>query len=56
MTGMQKALKNAQSIMSKENEVYKIISQDCIDSIANSSTGDIRNAIINLHFSSLKGT
>lgn len=37
------------------SEIYKSPSPDVIDSIIISAQGDIRNALINLHFSSLKG-
>lgn len=36
-------------------EIYKSPSSDIIESIIVSAQGDIRNALINLHFSSLKG-
>lgn len=56
-TFLKKALKRVQGIMAQEElkNYYKPVSQDIVDTIGLSSQGDLRNAIINLHFSSLKG-
>lgn len=56
-TFLKKALKRVQEIMAmdKMKDFYKPVSQDIVDTINLSSQGDLRNAIINLHFSSLKG-
>lgn len=56
-TIMQKAMKRFCSLMRSPpySEIYKSPSQDIIESIIVSAQGDIRNALINLHFSSLKG-
>ncbi|KAL5278576.1 RAD17 family protein [Megaselia abdita] len=56
-TFLKKALKRVQSIMAQDKikDYYKPVSQDIVDTIGLSSQGDLRNAIINLHFSSLKG-
>lgn len=56
-TFLKKALKRVQGIMAQEKlrDYYKPVSQDIVDTIGLSSQGDLRNAIINLHFSSLKG-
>lgn len=54
---MQKAMKRFCNLMNSPSykDVYKSPSPDIIDSIIISAQGDIRNALINLHFSSLKG-
>ncbi|XP_065362925.1 cell cycle checkpoint protein RAD17 [Calliphora vicina] len=56
-TIMQKAMKRFCTLMRSPPhcEIYKSPSPDIIDSIIISAQGDIRNALINLHFSSLKG-
>ncbi|CAH0715609.1 unnamed protein product, partial [Brenthis ino] len=56
-TGLKTALKRATDIISKKyTSTYNIPSTDLIDSVVNSSGGDVRSAILNLHFASLKGT
>uniref|UniRef100_A0A1I8P3C9 AAA+ ATPase domain-containing protein n=1 Tax=Stomoxys calcitrans TaxID=35570 RepID=A0A1I8P3C9_STOCA len=56
-TLMQNAMKRFCTIMRKPpyNEMYRPPTTELIDSIILSAQGDIRNALINLHFSSLKG-
>ncbi|XP_037805815.1 cell cycle checkpoint protein RAD17 [Lucilia sericata] len=56
-TIMQKAMKRFCNLMRSPPhcEIYKSPPSDIIDSIVISAQGDIRNALINLHFSSLKG-
>ncbi|XP_067642018.1 cell cycle checkpoint protein RAD17 [Eurosta solidaginis] len=57
-TLLQKALKRCCNVM-KEPQIadnYSAPSQAIIDSIVYAAQGDIRNAIINLHFASLRGT
>lgn len=56
MTNMKSAMKRVTSLMNKRFvSLYSVPSQECIDSIINSSMGDIRSAINNLHFTFLKG-
>ncbi|CAH2096262.1 unnamed protein product [Euphydryas editha] len=56
-TGLKAALKRAVDIISKKYTfTYNIPTADLIESIVNSSGGDIRSAILNLHFASLKGS
>lgn len=54
-TLMQKAMKRFCSIiaMQTEKEMYKVPATVIIDSIVVSAQGDIRNALINLHFAAL---
>uniref|UniRef100_A0A1A9WCB6 AAA+ ATPase domain-containing protein n=1 Tax=Glossina brevipalpis TaxID=37001 RepID=A0A1A9WCB6_9MUSC len=56
-TLMQKAMKRFCSIMAKntEKEMYKVPDSAITDSIVVSAQGDIRNALINLHFAALNG-
>ena len=56
-TLMQKAMKRFCALMVQENvnALYKVPSHEVVESIVISAQGDIRNALINLHFSSLKG-
>ena len=56
-TIMQKAMKRFCSLMRSPSykDVYKSPSPNIVDSIIVSAQGDIRNALINLHFSSLIG-
>ncbi|KAL9878931.1 rad17 checkpoint clamp loader component isoform 2-T2 [Glossina fuscipes fuscipes] len=56
-TLMQKAMKRFCSIiaMQTEKEMYKVPATVIIDSIVVSAQGDIRNALINLHFAALNG-
>lgn len=56
VTGLKAALKRAVDIISKKyTSTYNIPTADVIESVVNSSGGDIRSAILNLHFASLKG-
>uniref|UniRef100_A0A6P4ETE8 Cell cycle checkpoint protein RAD17 n=1 Tax=Drosophila rhopaloa TaxID=1041015 RepID=A0A6P4ETE8_DRORH len=56
-TIMQKAMKAFCSVMQQpqNKSTYKIPSSSVVDSIVVGAQGDIRNALINLHLSSLKG-
>lgn len=56
-TLMKKALKRICTIMSGESfrQLYKVPSADMVDSIGMAAQGDLRNALVNLHFGSLKG-
>ncbi|CAH2048589.1 unnamed protein product, partial [Iphiclides podalirius] len=55
-TGLKAALKRATDIISKKySAIYNIPSTDIIESVVNTSAGDVRSAILNLHFASLKG-
>ncbi|XP_073828733.1 rad17 checkpoint clamp loader component [Musca autumnalis] len=56
-TIMQTAMKRFCSLMRQPpyNDLYRPPSTELIDSIILSAQGDVRNALINLHFSSLKG-
>ncbi|XP_054728565.1 cell cycle checkpoint protein RAD17 [Anastrepha obliqua] len=58
VTLLQKAMKRFCTLM-REPQIaanYNVPSQSVIDSIVFAAQGDIRNALINLHFASLKGT
>ncbi|CAK1556326.1 unnamed protein product [Leptosia nina] len=56
-TGLKCALKRAVDIISKKfTSMYNIPSPALVDSVVNSSGGDVRSAILNLHFASLKGS
>lgn len=56
-TLMQNAMKRFCTLMRQPpyNEMYRPPSNELMDSIILSAQGDIRNSLINLHFSSLKG-
>lgn len=56
-TMLKKGLKRVCAIMSQPGfqKYYTEPNKDTIDSIVLSSQGDIRNAVINLHFASQKG-
>ncbi|XP_061397150.1 cell cycle checkpoint protein RAD17 [Musca vetustissima] len=56
-TLMQTAMKRFCTLMRQPpyNDLYRPPSTELMDSIILSAQGDIRNALINLHFSSLKG-
>ncbi|XP_036319321.1 cell cycle checkpoint protein RAD17 [Rhagoletis pomonella] len=58
LTLLQKAMKRFCTLMKEPQivDIYKVPSQNVIDSIIFAAQGDIRNALINLHFGSLKGT
>ncbi|XP_046965914.1 cell cycle checkpoint protein RAD17 [Vanessa cardui] len=57
VTGLKAALKRAADIISKKyNSTYNVPTVELIESVVNSSGGDIRSAILNLHFASLKGS
>ena len=53
---MKAALKRVTTAMGKMySSLYNIPNQECIDGLINSSMGDIRSAINNLHLTALKG-
>ena len=54
---MKKAVKRICNLMDQVElrKYYKPPNQDTSDSICMSAQGDIRNAVINIHFASLKG-
>lgn len=55
-TGLKGALKRAAEIIkNKFSDSYNLPTADLIESVVNSSSGDVRSAILNLHFASLKG-
>ena len=55
-TLMQKAMKRFCSlVLQMDDAIYKTPSAEVVDSIVVSAQGDIRNALMNFHFSSLKG-
>ncbi|XP_055842875.1 cell cycle checkpoint protein RAD17 [Episyrphus balteatus] len=56
-TLMKKALKRICTLMGGESfrKLYRVPSVDLVDSIGMAAQGDMRNALINLHFGSLKG-
>ncbi|TDG47411.1 hypothetical protein AWZ03_006139 [Drosophila navojoa] len=56
-TLMQKSMKRFATLMqqSQHKSLYKLPTQTVLDSIVVCAQGDIRNALINLHFGSLKG-
>lgn len=57
-TIMQKSMKRFSSLMQQQQQlktVYKVPAQTVLDSIVVCAQGDIRSALINLHFGSLKG-
>ncbi|XP_053609797.1 cell cycle checkpoint protein RAD17 [Plodia interpunctella] len=57
MTGLKGALKRVAGIISKKHTaVYNIPTSDMIDCVVNSSGGDVRSAVLNLHFACLKGS
>ncbi|XP_045772916.1 cell cycle checkpoint protein RAD17 [Maniola jurtina] len=56
-TGLKAALKRASDIISKKfTSTYNIPTADVIESVVNTSGGDVRSAILNLHFACLKGS
>ncbi|CAG9561953.1 unnamed protein product [Danaus chrysippus] len=57
LTGLKGALKRASTIMNnKFSSTYNNPTTEIIDSVVNSSGGDVRSAILNLHFACLKGS
>ncbi|XP_013186926.1 cell cycle checkpoint protein RAD17 isoform X2 [Amyelois transitella] len=57
MTGLKGALKRIAEIISKKHTaVYNIPTSDMIECVVNSSGGDVRSAVLNLHFACLKGS
>ncbi|EDW67789.1 uncharacterized protein Dvir_GJ22898 [Drosophila virilis] len=56
-TIMQKSMKRFATMMQQQQHkaLYKVPTQTVLDSIVVCAQGDIRNALINLHFGSLKG-
>ncbi|XP_034487386.1 cell cycle checkpoint protein RAD17 [Drosophila innubila] len=56
-TIMQKSMKRFGTLMQQEQHkpLYKLPTQNVMDSIVVCAQGDIRSALINLHFGSLKG-
>ncbi|XP_037971064.2 cell cycle checkpoint protein RAD17 [Plutella xylostella] len=56
-TGLKSALKRVSEIISKKySSVYTTPGADLIDCVINSSAGDVRSAVLNLHFACLKGS
>ncbi|VVC89302.1 unnamed protein product [Leptidea sinapis] len=56
-TGLRAALKRASEIISQHfGSTYNTPNSDIIESVINSSGGDVRSAITNLHFALLKGS
>ncbi|XP_075977969.1 rad17 checkpoint clamp loader component isoform X2 [Anticarsia gemmatalis] len=54
-TNLRSALKRVASIISKKHAaVYNNPTADAIECVVNSSVGDVRSAVLNLHFSCLK--
>ncbi|XP_026324407.1 cell cycle checkpoint protein RAD17, partial [Hyposmocoma kahamanoa] len=57
VTGLRVALKRAAEIISKKHtSMYNIPTADMIECVVNSSGGDVRSAVLNLHFACLKGS
>ncbi|KAG6443710.1 hypothetical protein O3G_MSEX003015 [Manduca sexta] len=57
VTGLRSALKRvAEIIYNKHTSVYTVPSSEMIDCIVNSSAGDVRSAVLNLHFACLRGS
>ncbi|XP_047503683.1 cell cycle checkpoint protein RAD17 [Pieris napi] len=57
VTGLKSALKRTVDIISKKyTTMYNIPSPSVVDSVVHSSGGDVRSAILNLHFAALKGS
>ncbi|XP_063825509.1 cell cycle checkpoint protein RAD17 [Ostrinia nubilalis] len=57
VTGLRSALKRVSEIISKKyTSVYNVPTADMIECVVNSSAGDVRSAVLNLHFASLKGS
>ncbi|XP_028043068.1 cell cycle checkpoint protein RAD17 isoform X2 [Bombyx mandarina] len=56
-TGLRSALKRMAEIISKKyKSMYNAPTSDLIECVVNSSAGDVRSAVTNLHFACLKGT
>lgn len=56
MTGLRSALKRVSEIISKKyTSVYNVPTADMIECVVNSSAGDVRSAVLNLHFACLRG-
>lgn len=55
-TGLKSALKRVAEIINKKHtSVYNSPTLDIIECVVNSSGGDVRSAVLNLHFACLKG-
>lgn len=55
-TGLKTALKRVSEIISKKHTtMYNKPTAELIDCVVNSSAGDVRSAVMNLHFACLKG-
>ncbi|CAH0585773.1 unnamed protein product [Chrysodeixis includens] len=55
-TNLKMALKRVAAIINKKHTaVYNSPSPDLIECVVNSSAGDVRSAVLNLHFACLKG-
>lgn len=55
-TGLKSALKRVSEIISKRyTSIYTVPTPDMIECVVNSSVGDVRSAVLNLHFACLKG-
>ncbi|KAM3965327.1 rad17 checkpoint clamp loader component [Aphomia sociella] len=56
-TGLKSALKRVSEIINKKHQlIYNVPTTDMIDCVVNSSAGDVRSAVLNLHFACLKGS
>ncbi|XP_073956878.1 rad17 checkpoint clamp loader component isoform X2 [Choristoneura fumiferana] len=56
-TGLKAALKRVSEIISKKHTtMYNKPTAELIDCVVNSSAGDVRSAVLNLHFACLKGS
>lgn len=55
-TNLKSALKRVATIINqKHKSVYNTPTTDVIECVVNSSVGDVRSAVLNLHFACLKG-
>lgn len=55
-TSLKSALKRVATIITrKHTAIYNTPTTDLIDCVVNSSAGDVRSAVLNLHFACLKG-
>ncbi|CAG9786694.1 unnamed protein product [Diatraea saccharalis] len=56
VTGLRSALKRVAELISKNHtSIYNTPTGDMIECVVNSSAGDVRSAVLNLHFACLKG-
>ncbi|XP_063536398.1 cell cycle checkpoint protein RAD17 [Cydia strobilella] len=57
VTGLKSALKRVSEIISKNHTImYNKPTAELVDCVVNSSAGDVRSAVLNLHFACLKGS